>query len=146
MEVTVPLDTSVQTYPKSAKKIRTQVRVSNVIDVNTVQGYAQVECTIRSYWPIEKEVADKYPKKSKITEEGWTEWHPDLIIHNKFEGELAPSYFVKEKVNKENDTVTYEVEQKLAFFGSISNYSDLHDFPFDCNWLMIYGTPMRVQC
>jgi hypothetical protein len=45
-------------------------------------------------------------------------------------GDLKTTYYVGED---------YRVTQKTTFIGKISNYMDLHSFPFDSDWIVFHG-------
>lgn len=74
---------------------------------------------IHMYWTDEKLIG-KTPDEIK-----WEEvWQPNITIMNELE-------LNKESVYEILDSKTGKVKQKLGIVGNISNFMDLHDFPFD---------------
>jgi len=118
-------------------KVECNARLSNLVEINTVNGYAKVDVSIRVYWKISEEIFAEYrSSKSPIPEDDWKHWSPQLVIHNKLEGDVNIMYYLR-KVQEEK-SISYHVEQKTAFMGTIGHYSDLHNFPFDCGWIVVY--------
>lgn len=119
MEQKVPLSPAEKR--KSKKKIVSAfLHVRDITEVDAVKGRVSLDFTLQLFWKDPKLIGKK---KSGID---WSkEWSPDVEIYNGVE--LA----VEDVTTELKDATTGEVKQKLRYMGTLSNWMDLHDFPYD---------------
>ena len=63
----------------SARTVAVHIRMSNLLEVNPVQGYAKIDCSVRATWTLtEKEVdhlkeqiGERFEPKNNYSEEEW---------------------------------------------------------------------------
>lgn len=98
---------------KKLHEVRTQIRVSNIISINTVEGNVKIDCTIRSSWKISQETYNRYENKLRTPAKEWKDWQPDLHIHNELEGEGEIFYELKKITPSSNESKnSYEKMEK----------------------------------
>ncbi len=138
-------DSNINNSPRRTRKPRVvtiRLRVKDILAVNATEGVVKLNMTVHMWWndpliigkraPHQGEDSDSEEKDDSVID--WDAvWSPGLSVLNELEFVKEESVFelVNSKIGR--------VKQKLTILGTITNWMDLRDFPFDEDLIQIQG-------